>query len=118
MNHGQRRSAQVRWLLFWPALARELGRTRGRERKEGLCSACVASLADGQRHRRKSDDTWWQLLPEDHIRERSKTYGEDLREASRDVHARLDSLRDEARRSKDRADARDPDMPPPFINTD
>jgi hypothetical protein len=67
MNHGQRRSAEVGWLLFWPPLACELGRTQGREREEGLCSVCVASLADGQRHRRRSDDTWWQLLPEDHI---------------------------------------------------
>jgi hypothetical protein len=67
LNHSRRRSVQVRWVLYWPPLAAELGRTKGVERQQGFCATCLASLADGERHRRKEDDSYWKLLPADHV---------------------------------------------------
>ena len=67
LNHSRRRSVQVRWVLYWPPLASELGRTDGIERQQGFCAICLASLADGERHRRKENGSYWKLLPADHV---------------------------------------------------
>ena len=67
LNHSRRRSAQVRWVLYWPPLATELARTDGIERQQGFCAACLSLLADGELHRRKENGSYWKLLPADHL---------------------------------------------------
>jgi hypothetical protein len=54
-------------VLYWAPLAAELGRTEGVERQQGFCAACLAWLADGERHRRKEGGSYWKLLPADHV---------------------------------------------------
>ncbi len=49
-------------------------------------------------------------------RKLSREHREDMREASRDVHARVDSLREEALRSRERTDEQATDAQPPSSN--
>lgn len=54
-------------ILYWAPLAAELGRAEGVERQKGFCATCLSSLADGERHRRREDGSYWKLLPIDHV---------------------------------------------------